>query len=78
MNLPRKIICFLFFALSVLPPAFGSNSYLIEQWNFDSPSPESGVNGGRIDTWENVSPNSVPGPGLLRYQTEGWSNRSRF
>jgi hypothetical protein len=78
MNLPPKIICLFSFALSVLPPAFGSNSYLIEEWNFDSPSPEIGVNGQRIDTWENVSPNSVPAPGLLRYQTEGWSNRSRF
>ena len=78
MNLPQKIICFLFFALSVLTPAFGSNTYLIEKWNFDSSSPEIGVNGQKIDTWKNVSPNSVPGPGLLRYQTEGMSKRSQF
>jgi predicted small integral membrane protein len=78
MNLSQKIICFLFFVISISTPAFGADSYLIEEWTFDSSSPETGVNGLRINTWEAVSPNSVPTPGILRYQTEGWSSLANF
>jgi hypothetical protein len=47
---------------------------LIDQWTFDGPNPETGINGTIISTWTTNAPNSVPSAGVLRYANTTDSN----
>jgi hypothetical protein len=51
----------------------------VDQWTFDGASPQTGINGITVDTWDPALPdNSVPSPGLLRYATGGNATMGLF
>lgn len=60
--------------ISVLISAFSVSAEIIEQWKFEGPNPEKGVNGLTINTWSASSPNNLMSPKILRYGSPGKSN----
>lgn len=59
-------------AFAIAGAASAQISTIVEQWTFDGASPQTGINGTTVDTWDPALPgNSVPSAGVLRYATSG-------
>jgi hypothetical protein len=66
-------------AMAVLIGFSGTlSAELIEEWNFDAPDPQTGINGMTQNAWVDSAPNSVPSTGVLRYATSGNGNAPPF
>ena len=75
MNITATLLTATF---SLFLASVASAQLIIEEWTFNGPNPQIGINGMTQNNCTTAAPNSVPSAGVLRYATDGNGNSSPF